>query len=139
MDLTEVEGIRDLVEADSFRLPGGAVMKLARRYTQRGPHTLALRPERLSLAPPGQDGPGTVAGTVTLASYLGATREYLVQIAPDLDLIVHDSTGQGGTLPGPGSTVTVCWDTNAERVFDAADMPLLPEFTPTSTRIASDA
>ena len=130
---------------DGRLVTGGAVLHLAGAYPgAAGPATLALRPERLSVARPGLDGPGTVQGTVRLASYLGATREYLVQIAPDLDLIVHDGTGQGsarsaGTLPGPGTAVTVCWDTRAERVFDAQDTPMTADFTSTQTRIASDA
>ena len=125
---------------DGRFISGAAVLNLAGAHRwSAGAATLALRPERLSVAAPGLTGPGTVPGTVRLASYLGATREYLVQIAPDIDLIVHDGTGHGGTLPGPGTPVTVRWDTHAERVFDAQDMPLLLDFTPAPTRIASDA
>ena len=117
----------------------GATLHLAGSYRGAGPGTLALRPERLSLAPPGQGGPGTVAGTVTLASYLGAVREYLVQVAPGLDLIVRDGTGQGAALPAPGTAVTIRWDGEAERVFGADGTPLPSELSPTNARIASHA
>ena len=125
---------------DGRFVAGNTALHLAGAYGgASGGATLTLRPERLSVAPPGVDGPGTVPGTVRLASYLGATREYLVQIAPELDLIVHDGTGQGGFLRGPGAPVTVRWDVNAERLFDVRDTPLPPFAQPTSTRIASDA
>ena len=124
----------------------GVALHLAGAYAGgAGPATLALRPERLSVVPPGPPGPapgpapGTVPGTVTLASYLGATREYLVRIGPELDLIVHDGTGRGGALPAIGTAVTVRWDEEAERVFSADGTPLLPQPTPTRTRIANDA
>jgi putative spermidine/putrescine transport system ATP-binding protein len=123
----------DRYEAD------GATLHLASTYRGTGPGTLALRPERLSLAPPGQIGPGSVSGTVTLASYLGATREYLVQVAPGLDLIVRDGTGQATALPASGTAVTIRWDGEAERVFGADGTPFISEPIPTSTRIASHA
>ena len=117
----------------------GAALHLAGAYSGGGPGTLALRPERLSLAPPGLQGPGTVPGTVTLASYLGAVREYLIQLAPGLNLIVRDGTGQPAALPAPGTAVTIRWDADAERVFGADGAPLPLQAQPISTRIASDA
>ena len=120
----------------------GATLTLAAPPATSGPVTLALRPERLSLAPPGLEGPGTVPGTVTLASYLGAIREYLVQIRPGpdlpgLDLIVRDGTGRHADLPRPGTPVTITWDRAAERVFDAHGTPLSPQ--PEAVRITTDA
>ncbi|MGI4955559.1 MAG: ABC transporter ATP-binding protein [Janthinobacterium lividum] len=118
----------------------GAVLELATRYRGAGPCTLALRPERLSLAAAGEQGagPGSVPGTVTLASYLGAVREYLVQIAPGLDLIVRDTTGHQAPLPAPGTPVTVRWDPAAERVFGPDETPFALH-EPTLTRMTSHA
>ena len=117
----------------------GANFHLAAGYRGAGPGTLALRPERLALAPAGTGGPGTVAGTVTLASYLGAIREYLVALSPELSIIVRDGTGQATRPPEPGAAVTLRWDGEAERVFGGDGAPLPPDPTSTSTRIASHA
>jgi putative spermidine/putrescine transport system ATP-binding protein len=104
----------------------GAQFCLAGSYPSRGPCTLALRPERLSLRPP--DGqaprPGSVGGTVELAVHVGAVREHLVRVGPELCLVVRQPTGYGATQFTAGAPATVRWDTRAERVFDAADRPL---------------
>ena len=115
---------------------GSASLNLAGRHDGAGPCTVALRPERLSLGAPDAAGPGTAPGTVTLASYLGAIREYLVELAPGTDLVVRDTTGHGAPLPAPGARVTVRWDTAAERVFGSAGTPLSEA---TRTRMTSDA
>jgi len=105
-------------------LAEGAVLRLAGRYAGAGGCTLALRPERLTLAPAGLDGPGTAAGTVELASYLGAVREHLVRLAPNLRVVLRDATTGAGRLHAVGEAVTLRWDTGAERLFDAAGTPL---------------
>ncbi len=117
----------------------GAALRLAGRYGGNGAGTLALRPERLSLAAADAAGPGSVAGSVELASYLGAVREHVVRIGPTLRIVVRDSTAQGGGLLSAGTRVTVRWDQGAERLFDAADAPqpsLNPE--PTDPRMTAD-
>ena len=78
----------------------GAILTLAGRYADASAATLALRPERLGLAPPGGTGPGTAAGIVELASYLGASREHLVRLAADLRLVVRDTTARPGSNAG---------------------------------------
>ena len=102
---------------------GGAVLRLAGRYGGAGGCTLALRPERLGLVAPGA---GHVDGVVELASYLGATREHLVRLGPDLQVVVRDPTGGAGRLCAAGEAVGVRWDLGAERVFDAGGAPLPP-------------
>ena len=115
---------------------GGAVLPLAAAYAGEGPCTLALRPERLRLGP--ADGAG-VPGRVELASYLGAVREHLVRLGPDLLLIVRDSGA--GRLHAAGDAVTLRWDADAERLFDAHDAPVSPqpEHHSVPERIATDA
>ena len=109
--------------ADGAFSSGGAMLRLAGRYGSTGPGTLALRPERLSLAPPGS---GCVDGTVELATYLGAVREHLVRLGPDLRVVVRDPTATPGRLHPSGEPVALRWDISAERVFNAQDVSLLP-------------
>ena len=101
----------------------GAHIQLAGRYAATGTVTLALRPERISLD---GAGPGSVAGVVELASYLGAVREHLVIIGAGQRIIVRDLTQGASRLHAPGEAVTLRWDIGGERVFDAADKPLEP-------------
>ena len=109
---------------------GGAVLPLAGRYAGAGSCTVALRPERLRIGPAG----GSVQGTVELASYLGAVREHLVQLGPELRLVVRDTTAGPGRLHQPGERVSLQWDLAAERVFDAAGRPLPAQNETTSVQ-----
>ncbi len=111
------------VLADGAVRAGGAALRLAGRYDGAGACTLALRPERVALAAPGT---GQADGVVELSSYLGAVREHLVRLGPDLAVLVRDPTGGGGRLHPAGERVALRWDSGAERVFDAEDGPLLP-------------
>jgi len=111
------------VLADGAVAAGGAVLRLAGRYDGAGACTLALRPERVRLAAPGT---GQANGVVELSSYLGAVREHLVRLGPDLRVLVRDPTGGGGRLHPAGDAVALRWDLAAERVFDAVDASLLP-------------
>ena len=101
----------------------GAVLPLAGRYAGAGSCTLALRPERVRIGP----ADGGLQGTVELGSYLGAVREHLVRLGSELKLVVRDPTAGAGRLHLPGEHVSVQWDLAAERVFDAAGAPLLPQ------------
>jgi putative spermidine/putrescine transport system ATP-binding protein len=116
----------------------GARIELAGRSAGRGPCTLALRPERLSLGPAGAVGPGCMPAVVELASYLGPVREHLVHVGQDLRAIVRDTTAQPGALLAAGEPVTVHWDAGAERVFDAAGSPLTSAFVETTPARISD-
>jgi len=71
-------------------------------------------------------GGGQADGVVELASYLGATREHLVRLGPDLAVVVRDPTGGAVRLHQAGEAVGLRWDLGAERVFGAGASPLLP-------------
>ena len=117
-------------------LASNTPVRLAGRYSGSGPCTLALRPERLSLAP--ANAPGNVAGTVELASYLGATHEHLVRIGPDMRIVVRDATASQSRLLPAGEAVMIQWDQAAERLFDSAHAPMPSLQTePTTTRMTS--
>ncbi|PZO02140.1 MAG: Fe3+/spermidine/putrescine ABC transporter ATP-binding protein [Hyphomicrobiales bacterium] len=109
----------DIVDADSFRLPGGGVMKLARRYAQRGPHTLALRPERVRLHVGGDAAPPRATAQVEDATYVGGYVDYLLSFEEGSSLALHEPTGAtGGTRRAMGETVAITWDSLNERLFD---------------------
>ena len=99
---------------------GEARLRLARAYPP-GQATMALRPERLLL---GEGGDGAARGVVELASYLGAVREHVVRLAPDVRLVVRESSAAATPLQAAGAAVSVQWDVSAERVFDHAGLPL---------------
>ena len=111
------------VLADGAVSAGGAVLRLAGRYGGAGACTLALRPERVRLAAPGT---GQADGVVELSSYLGAVREHVVRLGPNLRVLVRDPTGGGGRLHPAGEPVALRWDVTAERVFGAREASLLP-------------
>ncbi len=127
-----------LVGGDTVQA-AGASLQLAGQYGGGGQCTLALRPERLSLGPPDAAGPGSVRGTVELATYLGAVREHLVRLGPDLRVVVRDQTAVAGRLHAAGEAVSLRWDVGAERLFDAAALPLTHTADSTQARMTSDA
>jgi len=110
-----------LRDGTHLELDGGAVLALAARYADEGRCTLAVRPERIALG----SGIGRVAGRVELGTYLGAVVEHVVQIAPDTRIVVRNASGTS-RLFAPGTTVALSWNSDGERLFDAADRPLLP-------------
>jgi putative spermidine/putrescine transport system ATP-binding protein len=104
----------------------GARIRLAERYAPSGAVTLALRSERLALCAP--DAPeARVPGTIELSTYLGATLEHVVAIAPDTRIIVRDGSAAAPRHLHPtGERVAITWSHAAERLFDADDAPLTP-------------
>jgi len=113
-----------VTEPGRFESLGGLVLAVPPRDCGApGRAALALRPERLSLAPPGtaaEPGRNAVAGRVALVTYLGATSEYRVAVGRDEVLTA--------TLPTPpashplrrlaaGDNVTVTWPAEAGRLL----------------------
>ena len=114
----------ELVEGGTVMADGAAIRLAGRYHAAAGPCTLALRPERLAIGDATK--PGSVTGTVELASYLGAVREHLVRIGPTQRVVVRDLTAGASRLHDAGEIVVLSWDIGAERLFDAASAPLMP-------------
>jgi spermidine/putrescine transport system ATP-binding protein len=85
-----------------------------------GPHgsdavKVGVRPEKIELSPAGEgDGPegNVLRGTVTVASFLGTSIQYLIRVAGGEELTVV-SPNRAGAEPsslGPGREVELTWD-----------------------------
>jgi ABC-type Fe3+/spermidine/putrescine transport system ATPase subunit len=72
---------------------------------------VALRPERLRIAPGEAAGLNTAAGTVTESAYRGGTMDHHVRLRGGAMLLVSQplANGMGPALLAPGSAVAVSW------------------------------
>ena len=109
----------ELENGDRLRLAGGEVLNLARTYDARGPHTLALRPERVRLLADGETAPVRGTARVEDGTYVGNHVDYLLAFPGGGTLALHEPTGIfGGTRRKAGETVGITWDAQNERLFD---------------------
>mgnify|MGYP000943710165 CR=1 FL=1 len=97
------------VMADGTRLPLGEAGK---------PCTmLAVRPERIAIAPAGSQVPPDTCGLparIAVRTYLGATVEYVVTLAKGEAVRVREQgRGREQDLPKPGDTVMITWPATA--------------------------
>jgi putrescine transport system ATP-binding protein len=76
---------------------------------------VALRPERLRIAPGEAAGINTAAGTVTESAYRGGTMDHHVRLSGGATLLVSQplANGMGPALLAPGSAVAVSWPPEA--------------------------
>src|SRR5882724_11619060 len=99
-----------------FRTDGGLVLVCAGPQSGRG--VLALRPERLQIAPAVLDGlDNDLPGTVEFVSYLGALIDIHVRLSPADRLVVQIANRKGGFTPEVGQPVHVGWPASAGQVF----------------------
>ncbi len=109
------------LEAPSlFRTDGGLALACTGRGQGRG--ALALRPERVQIAPGSSPGPLTgldnsLPGTVEFVSYLGALIDVHVRLSPADRLVVQIANRDGGFTPEVGQAVHVGWPAAAGQVF----------------------
>jgi putative spermidine/putrescine transport system ATP-binding protein len=122
-------------EGAMFRTESGTSIALAGRYDGAGPATLALRPERITVAQ-GSGARGQARGTVLLSSYMGATVEHVIALDSQAQLIVRGASSGPGATPrlSAGETVALTWPDTSECLFDDTDQPV-----PQKQRISSDA
>jgi putative spermidine/putrescine transport system ATP-binding protein len=85
--------------------------------------TVAIRPERITLAPPATHPAQRAIGRVVLSTYLGATIEHVVLVGTE-DRVVITGASSGPAAAArfaEGDAVALCWDLASERVFNEAD------------------
>jgi len=113
------------LDGDALRL-GDERISLAARYGGRGTVTLALRPERVSLAAPGKN--ARLHGRIELSTYLGSVVEHVVALAGAERLVVRNASSGAGQarVHAVGEMVGLTWDRAGERLFDADERPLAP-------------
>jgi putative spermidine/putrescine transport system ATP-binding protein len=100
-----------------FRSESGLAIRCDEAAAGNG-HTMALRPERLSLATtpvPGAD--NCFAGTVEFASYLGGILEYYVRLTPQDRLMVQATNKLGDPAYVVGDRVHLYWPAQASLVL----------------------
>jgi putative spermidine/putrescine transport system ATP-binding protein len=102
---------------EHFRSRGG--IGVACHAAGSGPATLALRPERVTVAPVGKmNGPeNRFPGDVEFVSYLGGLIDIHVRLSPDDVVIAQVPNRADGYLPAVGDKVDVGWATGSSVVF----------------------
>jgi putative spermidine/putrescine transport system ATP-binding protein len=104
-----------------FHTEAAATISLTAPYAASGKATIAIRPERITLAAPRDT--AQAHGTVLLSSYMGAVIEHVVALDPQTQLIARGPSGATQRFP-TGTRVALSWPPSSETVFDAADHPV---------------
>jgi putative spermidine/putrescine transport system ATP-binding protein len=100
-----------------FRSDGGLSLACTGGTAGRG--VLAIRPERVEIAPTANGGlDNSLPGTVEFVSYLGAQIDIHVRLSPSDRLIVQIANREGGFAPDVGRPVHVGWPASAGQVFN---------------------
>ena len=100
-----------------FRTRSGLRIR-CRNDAARGGHTLALRPERLSLAMmPNSSADNCFPGTIEFASYLGGLLEYYVRLTPEDRLLVQAPNTFADPAYAIGDRVHLHWPGEASLVL----------------------
>jgi ABC-type Fe3+/spermidine/putrescine transport system ATPase subunit len=103
--------------APALALPGGSLMPLPGTEVDGPPGSpvaVAIRPERLRFAAPGEPG---VPGTVVRSVYAGATRLFLIETAAGPVVRLRLPSRLDETGPRPGDGVTLACEPGYARVF----------------------
>lgn len=103
------EGVVRLVDGSELR---------ARTNGTRGPVSIGVRPEKISLA---GDGVNRLSGEVKESAYIGVATEVVVATAVGEITVFHQNVESGGVAPAPGSQVTLSWAPEATFVVDRGD------------------
>jgi putative spermidine/putrescine transport system ATP-binding protein len=109
--------LRGRVEGGVFRSESGLGILCGQGAAAHG-RTLAIRPERLSLATAPVDGADNCfPGTVEFASYLGGVLEYYVRLTPHDRLMVQAPNKSADTAHAVGDRVHLYWPAQASLVL----------------------
>jgi putative spermidine/putrescine transport system ATP-binding protein len=104
-DINLIEGT---VLDGRFTLPSGIVVPAP--ATESGPATLAVRPERVTLSPPGA---ASLEGVIADASFLGDQVIYVVDLVGGWRMVAKERNAGGSELRQPGSPVALSWAPDA--------------------------
>ena len=99
------------------RLTDGSELR-ARTNGARGPVSVGVRPEKISL---GDLGVNRLAGRVKESAYIGVATELVVATPVGELTVFHQNVEAGGVAPAPGSEVTLSWAPEATFVVDRGD------------------
>jgi putative spermidine/putrescine transport system ATP-binding protein len=107
------------LETGHLRIAGASIA-LAGRYVGGCEATLAVRPDSVRMALPGE---GCVDGEVELCTWLGSVVEHAVRIAPDAVLLVRGPGLGPEATPrhSAGTRVALRWGVQDEFLFDSAE------------------
>ena len=84
----------------------------------RGPVSIGVRPEKISL---GDGGVNRLAGRVKESAYIGVATEVVVATPVGELTVFHQNVEAGGVAPVPGSDVTLSWAPEATFVVDRGE------------------
>ncbi|MGF1611989.1 MAG: ABC transporter ATP-binding protein [Kiloniellales bacterium] len=99
-----------------FRTRGGIAVKC--RANSHGPATLALRPERVMVAPSAPaSADNAFSGEVEFVSYLGGLIDIHVRLSPSDLVIAQIPNRENGFMPEVGDKVFVGWTVAATSIF----------------------
>jgi spermidine/putrescine transport system ATP-binding protein len=108
-----------VAESGVVRLPNGNTVRTRTDVPSGTAVTLALRPERLYLAPPDEPAPASVNqidGTVRRRVYLGNANFYEVDVGFDTLKVRLENT-ISATMYAPGDTVVVQWQPGSSKAL----------------------
>jgi len=108
--------LRGRVEGGVFRSESGLGILCGQGAAAHG-RTLAIRPERLSLATAPVDADNCFPGIVEFASYLGGVLEYYVRLTPHDRLMVQAPNRSADTAHAVGDRVHLHWPAQASLVL----------------------
>jgi putative spermidine/putrescine transport system ATP-binding protein len=87
---------------------------------RKGPATLALRPERLSLGESAADLANAFAGVVEFVSYLGSASEVRIRLSSADRVIIQLPNRESAPVPAIDDRVTVGWPVEAALLYPEA-------------------
>ncbi len=108
----------EIAEPGLFRTPAGLSIRCANTNGVLGPATLAIRPERVTVAlQPVAGLDNSFTGEVEFVSYLGPLLDIHVRIAQSDRVIAQIANREDGFAPEVGQLVHVGWTASAASVF----------------------
>jgi spermidine/putrescine transport system ATP-binding protein len=100
---------------DAIRLEGGGVVRAASNG-RTGRVAAGVRPEKITIGAGG--GENELTGTVAETAYIGVATQVVVRTQAGTVQVFAQNVDAGGSVPAPGSDVTLTWSPEATFVVD---------------------